>query len=95
MSTAYDAILQSFHILNNFDIPIGIEHALGKAPDIPSATQWTSATDLRDGKIYFRTMYNSAIRCIDLKQIDFRKTKYQAVFLDDVKQQPIVPIDIR
>ena len=27
--------------------------------------------------------------------IDFGKTKYQAVFLDDVKQQPIVPIDIR
>lgn len=38
-STAYDAILQSSHILNNFDIPIGIEHAAGKVPDIPSATQ--------------------------------------------------------
>ena len=63
--------------------------------DIPSTTQWTSATDLRNGKIYFRTMYNSAIRCIDLKQIDFGKTKYQAVFLDDVKQQPIFLIDIR
>ena len=34
-ATAYDAVLQSFHILNNFDIPIGIEHAAGHAPMIP------------------------------------------------------------
>ncbi|MFR3853142.1 MAG: linear amide C-N hydrolase [Odoribacter splanchnicus] len=41
--------LAGFHILNNFDIPIGIEHPLGKA-DIPSATQWTSVVDLTTGK---------------------------------------------
>lgn len=94
--TATETVLQCFQIMNNFDIPVGIEFPKGEIhADIPSATQWTSATDLRNGKIYFRTMYNSAIRCIDLKQIDFGKTKYQAVFLDDVKQQPIVPIDIR
>lgn len=54
--TAYDAILQSFHILNNFDIPIGIEYALGKAPDIPSATQWTSAIDLTNRKVYYLSL---------------------------------------
>lgn len=36
-----EAVLQSFQILNNFDIPIGIEFAKGETPvDIPSATQW-------------------------------------------------------
>ena len=81
--------------MNNFDIPVGVEFPKGQVPvDIPSATQWTSATDVANRKIYFRTMYNSAIRCIDLKQIDFGKTQYQAVLLDEVKQQPIVPVDI-
>ena len=66
--TPFDAVIQSFHILNNFDIPIGIEFAPGESvPDIPSATQWTSATDINNRIIFYRTMYNSTIRCIDLK----------------------------
>ena len=80
--TAYDAILQSFHILNNFDIPVGIEHASGKAPDIPSATQWTSAIDLTNRKVYYKTAYNNNIRCINMKKIDFDKVKYQSYPLD-------------
>lgn len=71
--TAYDTILQSFHILNNFDIPVGIEHASGKAPDIPSATQWTSAIDLTNRKVYYKTAYNNNIRCINMKKIDLIK----------------------
>ena len=94
-NTALATVLQSFQILNNFDIPIGIEFPLGKVPaSIPSATQWTSATDVTNRIIYYRTMYNSAIRSFDLKDIDFNKVKYQALPLDQVKQQPITPIKI-
>ena len=39
-------------------------------------------------------MYNSDIRCIDLKAIDFNRVKYQAVPLDLIKQQPIQPVRI-
>ena len=53
---------QSFHILNNFDVPIGIEHPIGKAPDIPAATQWTTVTDMTNRRIYYRTAYNFNIR---------------------------------
>ena len=89
-------VLQGFQILNNFDIPIGTEFSAGEKPtDIPSATQWTSVTDITHGRIYYRTMYNSAIRCIDLKTIDFGKVKYQVVPLDTVREQPIVPVTIR
>ena len=91
----YDAVLQSFHILNNFDIPIGIEHAAGHAPMIPSATQWTSAIDLTNRKVYYRTAYNSNIRCIDMKQIDFSKVKYQAFPLDKELVQPIEEIIVK
>lgn len=91
--TGEDAVLQGFQILNNFDIPVGIEFADGKIPaDIPSATQWTSATDVTHRVIYYRTMYDSAIRRIDLNKIDFSKIKYKAVPLDKVKRQPIADI---
>lgn len=93
--SAKKTVRQAFQILNNFDIPIGIEFPAGQiAADIPSATQWTSATDMKNRMIYYRTMRNSAIRSIDLKQIDFSKVRYQAVPLDKEKQQPIIPISI-
>ena len=88
--TARKAALQGFQILNNFDIPVGIEFAGGKVPaDIPSATQWTSATDMKGRVIYFRTMYDSRIRAIDLNGIDFATARYRAVPLDAKKEQPI------
>lgn len=39
---------------------------------VPSATQWTSATDMNNRIIYFRTMYNSTIRNIDLLLLIFQ-----------------------
>lgn len=95
-ATALETVLQGFQILNNFDIPVGVEFQLGKVPaNIPSATQWTSATDMTSGIIYFRTMYNSTIRSINLHNIDFAKTRYQAVPMDVVRQQPVEAIDIK
>lgn len=92
---ALPTVLQCFHILNNFDIPIGTEHPLGEAPDIPSATQWTSAIDLTHKKVYFKTSYNNTIRCIDLSTIDFGKVKYQSHLMDSVKEQPIQQLVVR
>lgn len=95
-ATATEAVRQCLQILNNFDIPIGIETARGEQhADLPSATQWTSATDIMNGRIYYRTMRNSAIRCIDLKAIDFGKVKYQTAPLDDVDEQPIVMVKVK
>ena len=93
--TGQQTAIQCFQILNNFDIPIGIEFAPDQTPvDIPSATQWTSATDMTNRMIYYRTMYDSAIRCIDLRKINFARVKYQTEPLDRVNQQPIIPIRI-
>lgn len=93
--TAEETVLQCFQILNNFDIPVGVEYPAGQIPsDIPSATQWTSATDVKNRVIYYRTMYNSAIRSIDLKQIDFARVEYRACPLDSLKRQPIVSLQV-
>lgn len=93
LATADKTVRQCFQILNNFDIPVGIETAEGEtAVDIPSATQWTSATDMAGRKIYYRTMHDSAIRMIDLGKIDFAKAEYKSTPLDNVKEQPFVPV---
>ncbi len=91
--TARRTALQAFQILNNFDIPVGIEFAEGKIPaDIPSATQWTSATDLRNRLFYFTTMYDRRIRMVDLKAIDFAKAAYRAEPIDAQREQSVVPM---
>ena len=89
-SDAYGSVCQAFHILNNFDIPTGSEQPWGKASaDVPSATQFTVASDLQNNRIYYRTMYNSNIRCIDLKSIDFTTVSYHSMPLDQIKKQPV------
>ena len=94
--TAEESVVQAFHLLNNFDIPTGTEVPLGKASiALPSATQFTVASDTYNRKIYYRTMYNSNIRCIDLKAIDFNRVKYHSKPLDKEKKQPIEMITIR
>ena len=96
LNTPEATVEQAFHILNNFDIPTGIQFtAEQNVPNIPSATQWTVVTNLKDKKIYYRTMYNSNIRCFDLNKIKFDKVKYTSQPLDKEKAQPINEIIIK
>ena len=86
-ATGFDAVMQSFQILNNFDLPIGTEFTNEEDDHVPtdmlSATQWTTAIDTKAKKFYYRTEWNSTIRCIDLNEINFKKAKYQTKPLDN------------
>ena len=94
-ATGFETVVQAFHILNNFDIPVGSQHVRAEIPaGLPSATQFTAATDQTSMKFYYRTAWNSNIRCIDLKSIDFKNVKYQSHPLDKVQQQPVEMISI-
>ena len=161
---AQQTALQAFHLLNSFDIPIGLQHAPGQAPDgLPSATQFTSATAITPAagaspvgagaspvgtgasptgaspsadaspastspaagaslagvsssasaslaagatpsastspahtspaagayqiKFYYRTAWNSAIRCINLNSINFATVHYHTAPLDKEHEQ--------
>ena len=137
---AQQTALQAFHLLNSFDIPIGLQHAPGQAPDgLPSATQFTSATAITPAvgaspvgtmpsgsassavgtspsagaspaagaspsastsparispaagsyqiKFYYRTAWNSAIRCINLNSINFATVQYHTAPLDKEHEQ--------
>lgn len=94
-ATAFATVQECFHLLNNFDVPIGLEHPAGQCPDIPSATQWTSAIDLTHRVVYYKTAYNNTIRTIDLAQINFAKVRYQSHPLDRVQEQPLERITVR
>lgn len=92
-ATGLDTVLECFHLLNNFDVPIAIENPANKS--LPSATQWTSAIDLSNRKVYYKTAYNSAIRCIDLNAIDFSAVQYQWHLLDTTQQENIEFVSVK
>lgn len=95
LNTAADAVNQAFTILEAMTIPIGIQFAdKTKIPNIPSATQWTSVTDMTNGNLYYTTMYNPIIRKFDLNNIDFSKVLYQQHPLDTIKSRPMVDIKV-
>ena len=95
-ATGFETVVQAFHILNNFDIPIGSQHVRADIPkDLPSATQFTAVTDQKAMKFYYRTAWNSNIRCIDLNGIDFHKIKYQSHPLDNQQVQPVEILKIK
>lgn len=94
-SNATDAIAQSFHILNNVDVPFGTSYKIGTAPfDMPSATQWTIATDITNRIVYYHTMYNRTIRRIDMNKIDFATVPFQWHPLDTTKHETIFDAEI-
>jgi choloylglycine hydrolase len=94
LPTARETMLQCFHILNNFDIPIGMNFPKNEIPNLPSATQWTSVIDLTNKVVYYKTFDNNNIRMIDLKDIDFGKVKYQYKVLDEPNSQPVEVVTI-
>ena len=86
-ATGLDTVLDAFHLLNNFDVPIAIENPSDHT--LPSATQWTSAIDLTSRTVYYKTAYNSQIRSISLANIDFDRVEYASYPLDKVAKEQI------
>ena len=65
-ATAAQAVLQAFHILNNFDIPYGAVREVDNGQMHAEATTWTSAADLKNLRWYFRTYDDQSIHSVDL-----------------------------
>lgn len=85
LATPLEAVSQAFHILNNFDIPVGVEFGddeRHEIPNLPSATQWTAVSDLTNKLFYYNTMRDSAIKRVDLNRIDFDGRSETAHALD-------------
>jgi len=79
VDTAKAAVLQAFHILNQFDIPKGAARGVEHGKEVSDYTLWTSAADLKNLRYYFRTYDNSKIRMIDLKAADLDAKEIRTV----------------
>src|SRR5436190_6343584 len=78
IKTGDDTVLQAFHILNQFDIPKGAarEHEKDEHGNlIADYTLWTTASDLKARRYYFRTYENSQIRSVDLMKMNLDSPK--------------------
>ena len=94
LETSEETVVQAFHLMNNFDIPVGVQFRdPDLAPGMPSATQVTIVSDLQNQRLYYRTMYNSNIRCVDMKKIDFKRADFVLLGLDASREQPIEEVD--
>lgn len=67
-ATGPDAVQQVFHILNNFDIPVGAVRDVVNGKSIDEWTLWTSAADLTNQQFYFRTFNNQSLRSVDVRK---------------------------
>ena len=93
-ASAYEAMSLSFTILSNFNIPLSGELPPESAPHIPAATQWTTVIDATNRIIYYRTMYNSAIRRIKLDEIKYDRMKEKYIPLDKTHTESITEVSL-
>jgi choloylglycine hydrolase len=90
LATAEEAVFEAFRLLDNFNIPVGVTAGREQiATDIRSATQITTASDLKNRILYFHTMDNRQIQKLDLKKIDFSKVEKHWVKQGAVRHQEV------
>jgi choloylglycine hydrolase len=95
LPTSVDAVFEAFRILDGFNIPLGVTAKPAKlAQDIESATQITTAADLKNRRYYFHTMSNREVRMIDLSKIDFSTVKEQMIDGDEGKRHNVRELSI-
>jgi choloylglycine hydrolase len=81
--TAAQAVLQAFHILNNFDIPYGAVRDVQGGQMHAESTTWTSASDLKNLRWYFKTYGDQSIHSVDLATaIAAAKGKIKVIKMD-------------
>lgn len=81
------AVLNAFHILNQFDIPIG---SVRSKNDIDEYTLATTVKDQQNLKYYFRTYEDQSIKYIDLHAFDLNSKDLHSVDMQGV--QPITDL---
>jgi choloylglycine hydrolase len=69
--TGREAMLEAFHILNQFDIPRGAAVGMREGKREADITQATAAADLKGLKYYAHNYHSRRIKMIDLTKVDF------------------------
>jgi choloylglycine hydrolase len=86
-ANADDAVLEAFHILNQFDIPEGSVQNSAVGEPVDEVTEWTSVADLKNLRWYFRTRMDQSIHMVDLKQaVDAAKGQTKIIKMEGTEQ---------
>jgi choloylglycine hydrolase len=92
-ATARDAVLQAFHILNNFDIPYGAVRESIDGHMAAEYTLWTAVSDLKNLRWYFRTREDQSIRSVDLAKA-LAAAGGTIRFISMTSQQPVADVSV-
>lgn len=68
LPTTQETVFQVLHLMNAFDIPLGAVRAVEDKKVNCDYTVWTTTTDLKNVRWYFRTYNDQSIRCVDLRK---------------------------
>lgn len=86
---AEQGIFQVFHILNNFDIPVGVAREMDKAGTLfTDSTQFTGARDPQNLCYYYRSYADQTIRMVDLRKFDLDAKEVKKI--STTGTQPVV-----
>lgn len=79
MNNSAEAVLSSFHLLNQFDIPLG--SVRGKDGGKPSYdyTMWTCVKNPQTLELFYRTFKNQAIEYVNLHHFDWNAKKMKTM----------------
>lgn len=89
-ATAKESVLQAFHILNQFDIPVGAARAVENGVTYSDATLITCVRDPQALTYYFKSYDDQTIRGVDLKKFDLNSKEMKKV--STTGPQPIVDV---
>lgn len=76
---ADDAVFQLFHVLNQFDIPVGVARQVADGVIYSDYTLATVVHNPASQKYYFRTFEDQTIKVVDLKTFDLNAKEIKKV----------------
>jgi len=74
-----EGISVAFHILNQFDIPLGAVKSVENQAAVYDTTQWTSAADLSGCRYFYHTYNDRGVRVVDLKALDLNAAEVKVI----------------
>ena len=81
-----EGIAVAFHILNQFDIPLGAVKGEQNGVTIYDTTQWTCASDLTNSRYFYHTYSDRSVRMIDLKELNLKTADVKVLKDKDVQK---------
>jgi len=76
---AQRGVYQLFHLLNNFDIPVGLARTVHEGHIYSDYTMLTTARDPKNLRFYYKTYEDQTIKMVDLNKMDKNGTKIKKV----------------